>query len=211
VLLLWRSSLLLMAILLALAALMGVRSIRLSGLCLVSGALLGLAAEGLGVRVGAWSYAAPDILGTPVWLPVLWGLVCLGPAAKLARDEVAVFPRRQGVRDRLVIEGAAIAITLAAIAVLWRHDLLLSAVTLAAGGAVLAARRRPALVLAYIGGLVLGPVAETLAIDAGAWSYTLPRLGGAVPYWLGPVWGLCAVAMTQVAAWMLARPSTRTA
>ncbi|MBI4173970.1 MAG: DUF2878 family protein [Candidatus Aenigmarchaeota archaeon] len=40
----------------------------------LSGAILGSLAEMAAVSFGAWQYAAPDIAGIPLWLPMLWGL-----------------------------------------------------------------------------------------------------------------------------------------
>lgn len=42
--------------------------------------LVGPAAEIICVYFGAWSYGAPQVLGIPVWLPLLWSLAGLGLA-----------------------------------------------------------------------------------------------------------------------------------
>ena len=43
----------------------------------VGGAILGPTAEAAAIHAGAWTYAHPDFLGIPYWLPVAWGLACL--------------------------------------------------------------------------------------------------------------------------------------
>jgi hypothetical protein len=44
---------------------------------LMVGAVIGPAGEILAINGGAWKYAAPFILGIPLWLPALWGLAAL--------------------------------------------------------------------------------------------------------------------------------------
>lgn len=36
--------------------------------------LAGAAAEAVAINHGAWTYANPQFLGVPVWLPLLWGI-----------------------------------------------------------------------------------------------------------------------------------------
>jgi len=79
--LLWKTALILVCILLLLL-----------GLCLWQNherhhlantlffGLVGPTAEIICVHFGAWSYGAPQILGIPLWLPILWSLAGLGLA-----------------------------------------------------------------------------------------------------------------------------------
>lgn len=39
----------------------------------VFGFVCGPLAEAAAISTGAWSYASPDLLGFPLWLPFLWG------------------------------------------------------------------------------------------------------------------------------------------
>lgn len=39
--------------------------------------VVGLTFEILCIAAGVWSYAIPQLLGAPVWLPVLWGIAAL--------------------------------------------------------------------------------------------------------------------------------------
>ncbi len=43
----------------------------------LGGAALGPFAEGVAVAHGAWTYAASDAVGLPLWLPPAWGLATL--------------------------------------------------------------------------------------------------------------------------------------
>jgi hypothetical protein len=75
---LYRESLLLTAIMAALAAVTLLIGRRKGDLIVfASGATLGLIAEVTAVRFSAWEYAHPDFLGIPLWLPVGWGLTTL--------------------------------------------------------------------------------------------------------------------------------------
>lgn len=40
-------------------------------------ALLGAASEVVVIYHGAWSYALPQLLGIPIWLPLIWGTASL--------------------------------------------------------------------------------------------------------------------------------------
>lgn len=44
---------------------------------------------------------------------------------------------------------------------------------------------------------VFGPLAEIIAIYAGAWQYSLPQLLG-IPLWLPPLWGLAGVFLVRI-------------
>ena len=43
----------------------------------VLAAVVGPAAEIVGVKAGAWTYAEPTLLGIPLWLPFAWGLATM--------------------------------------------------------------------------------------------------------------------------------------
>jgi hypothetical protein len=50
----------------------------------------------------------------------------------------------------------------------------------------------------YVGGAVLGPVAEIIATKAGIWQYTLPTFFN-IPLWLPFAWGFAAVLIMRIA------------
>jgi len=64
------------ALLLGAAAVLAVPSVERSTVMVLmaAGAVLGPVCEALPVAAGAWSYAQPDVLGLPLWLPLAYAL-----------------------------------------------------------------------------------------------------------------------------------------
>ena len=62
-----------LAVILA-AAILVVRRERTTIILMASGAVLGPVCEALPVAQGAWSYATPQVLGMPIWLPLAYAL-----------------------------------------------------------------------------------------------------------------------------------------
>ena len=56
------------------AAILVVRRERTTIILMASGAVLGPVCEALPVAQGAWSYATPQVLGMPIWLPLAYAL-----------------------------------------------------------------------------------------------------------------------------------------
>jgi hypothetical protein len=50
----------------------------------------------------------------------------------------------------------------------------------------------------YIGGAILGPIAEIIATKVGIWQYTLPTFFN-IPLWLPFAWGFAAVLIIRIA------------
>jgi hypothetical protein len=50
----------------------------------------------------------------------------------------------------------------------------------------------------YIGGAILGPIAEMIATKVGIWHYTLPTFFN-IPLWLPFAWGFAAVLIIRIA------------
>jgi uncharacterized membrane protein YoaT (DUF817 family) len=75
---LWQSPVLLTAILMILSGvvLVGRKNKQDLIIFLICG-LAGASAEIFVVAYGAWSYSAPQLLGIPSWLPLVWGLSAL--------------------------------------------------------------------------------------------------------------------------------------
>ncbi len=72
---LWKQNLLLLTVLIFSAVLMllikkSKAELKTFIFCGVSGAI----AESVAIRFGAWTYHNPDVIGIPIWLPVLWGI-----------------------------------------------------------------------------------------------------------------------------------------
>lgn len=49
------------------------RELILFAICAISGAC----AEVIAIRSGAWTYHHSQVLGIPLWLPILWGIAAL--------------------------------------------------------------------------------------------------------------------------------------
>lgn len=80
---------------------------------------------------------------------------------------------------------------------LWHRPLLLAAIYLVASVFLLSLWRSRHERLVYLGGFVLGPAGEMVAISSGAWSYADPLW--LVPAWLPPAWGLAAMILMRLA------------
>jgi len=50
----------------------------------------------------------------------------------------------------------------------------------------------------YVGGAILGPIAEIIATKVGIWQYTLPTFLN-IPLWLPFAWGFAAVLIIRIA------------
>lgn len=50
----------------------------------------------------------------------------------------------------------------------------------------------------YVGGAILGPIAEIIATNVGIWHYTLPTFFN-IPLWLPFAWGFAAVLIIRIA------------
>ena len=50
----------------------------------------------------------------------------------------------------------------------------------------------------YVGGAILGPIAEIIATKVGIWHYTLPTFFN-IPLWLPFAWGFAAVLIIRIA------------
>jgi hypothetical protein len=75
---LWRRPYTLTAVLLVLSAVsLYIKNDRKFVLFFIFTGLSGAAAEYLGIHSGAWKYMEPQVLGLPLWLPILWGVAAL--------------------------------------------------------------------------------------------------------------------------------------
>lgn len=204
----WLLSLLLVAPPVALAV--RLRDPRRALALALTGMALGPLTESLCIMGGLWSYAATGGLPlVPPWIFPLWA--CFPAtlwlvATAVTRREPAV-PWRA---DHAAMALAALALEIV-VFVRFGHDTVLAlAVASPLAAAILVASRRREIVVAFLVGGVLGPLAESPAIAAGAWSYPHAELLG-MPLWL-PL-GYCifasliALVSEQVSAALGARRS----
>ncbi|MBN2042243.1 MAG: hypothetical protein JW754_00390 [Candidatus Aenigmarchaeota archaeon] len=47
-----------------------------------------------------------------------------------------------------------------------------------------------------IAGAIIGPIAEIICVNAGAWSYAVPNIFG-IPYWLPFAWGAAGLLLKR--------------
>jgi len=83
------------------------------------------------------------------------------------------------------------------LSLLYGQTLLLAAVLLALTGVALSIDRRPGDVWIVLGGAVLGPLAEGIAVACGAWTYAVPDALG-LPIWLPVAWGLATLLIKRI-------------
>lgn len=74
----WKNPLLLTMILIVISAVMLIIYRNKEDLYLyVLSGIAGALAEAIAIAFGAWSYAFPNLIGIPYWLPFLWGIAAL--------------------------------------------------------------------------------------------------------------------------------------
>ena len=100
-------------------------------------------------------------------------------------------------------------IAVAALAWLYPHTLVLAAVFLVLIGAALVIDRRPGDAWIVVGGAVLGPLAEGIAVAFGAWTYAASDTVG-LPLWLPPAWGLATLLVKRITEIFGPRPRADT-
>lgn len=83
------------------------------------------------------------------------------------------------------------------LATLYRQSLLLAAVLVGLAVIVVLIAPREGDVVVLLGGAVLGPIAEIVAVRFGAWSYHTPDFLG-VPIWLPIAWGLATLIIKRI-------------
>jgi len=83
-----------------------------------------------------------------------------------------------------------------AMSLLWEREQALLGVLLAIVALTLALYRSRRLTVFFFVGAILGPLAESFAIRAGAWTYG--GIEALFPLWLPPAWGLAALLMVVI-------------
>jgi hypothetical protein len=103
---------------------------------------------------------------------------------------------------RFVVSLLVYPIGIVCLATLYRQPLVLAgALALLAAVTLLVSRRRGDLAV-LVGGVLLGPVAEIVAVRHGAWAYATPDFLG-VPLWLPVAWGLATLVIKRISEGLL--------
>lgn len=80
----------------------------------------------------------------------------------------------------------------------WTNNILVTAILIAAYGVRYYFWPNREDHVLYIGGAILGPIAEIIATKVGIWHYTLPTFLN-IPLWLPFAWGFAAVLIIRIA------------
>jgi hypothetical protein len=88
-------------------------------------------------------------------------------------------------------------VAVALTAVLWPRPWLLLGALIVWGGVLLWRWHTRSDLVFFFLSLVLGPLAEGVAIAAGAWAYTRPLW--LIPVWLPLLWGIAALTLRRIA------------
>ena len=80
----------------------------------------------------------------------------------------------------------------------WRQPLSLTAVLCIASLVLFLLLRSRQVVICYLTGFILGPIAEYFAVSLGAWTYWVPLGSAILPLWLPFGWGIASVTLWSV-------------
>lgn len=80
----------------------------------------------------------------------------------------------------------------------WTNNILVTAILIAAYGVRYYFWPNKEDHILYIGGAILGPIAEIIATKVGIWHYTIPTFLN-IPLWLPFAWGFAAVLIIRIA------------
>ncbi len=89
-------------------------------------------------------------------------------------------------------------LTLVLVAILWQQTIILVLLLMAIGMAMYFVSPTRSSIVVYLVSFVCGPLAEAIAMQAGAWSYASPAILG-FPLWLPFVWANCSLFIKNTA------------
>jgi hypothetical protein len=195
----WQSPYLLALILIPAPAILVLRLGPIGPGIALAGAVLGPITEIFCVAGGLWTYADTGGLPfIPPWLIIIWA--CFPTALWLiVRSILGEIPPVPPVRPgTLTLALAGITVEIMIFVSLGDRTPLAVAAALPLAGAILLAwPEKSTLILMAVGSL-LGPIAESLPIAAGAWSYANPEIFG-MPAWLPLAYAMFAALLGYAA------------
>jgi hypothetical protein len=196
ILLFWRSPFLLALILIPAPAVLILRLGPVGPGIALAGAVLGPITEIFCVAGGLWTYADTGGLPfIPPWLIIIWA--CFPTALWLiVRSILGEIPAVRPRALTLALAGIAVEIMIF-VSLGDRTPLAVAAALPLAGAVLLAWPEKSTLILMAVGSL-LGPIAESLPIAAGAWSYANPEIFG-MPAWLPLAYAMFAALLGYAA------------
>jgi len=175
---------------------------------MVVAAILGTAGEIAEVRLGEWTYYAPDlVMGVPMWIALIWANL-FALFGRLARSWSALLDLWPGTgtvgraRVRLLLAIPVITQWVAALLLMEKMPLVWGLYLLMILIMALCWRTEKDLLL-FLTGAVLGALGEFISIQLGYWSYCNPLFTEyGVDITLPLDWGLSAVIIHRVAGFL---------
>jgi len=122
-------------------------------------------------------------------------------AQEMARSPEVVVSGRAGIRSPklALIRDLSLFWFVIFLAVLcWRSNVALTIILILAYGIRYYFWPDKEDLVLYVGGAILGPIAEIIATKVGIWHYTLPTFFN-IPLWLPFAWGFAAVMIIRIA------------
>jgi hypothetical protein len=105
------------------------------------------------------------------------------------------------MKKELLVEIAIYAACVALVSQLWHQPLALTAGAAVLSGLMLLRWHTKKDLVCYFVAFVLGPTAEAVAVDSGAWRYAEPLY--LVPVWLPFLWGVVALFLKRTSETLL--------
>jgi uncharacterized membrane protein YoaT (DUF817 family) len=171
---------------------------------MVVAALLGTAGEIAEVRLGEWTYHAPDlVMGVPMWIALIWANL-FALFGRLVRSWSALLDLWPGTatvaraRARLFLAIPVITLWVAAL-ILMKKILLVWGIYLLMILIMALYWRTEKDLLLFLTGAILGAMGEFISVQLGYWSYYNPLFTEyGVDITLPLDWGLSAVIIHRV-------------
>lgn len=165
------------------------------------GFVLGSLLEYVATASGLWIYSATSFGRLPLWVFTLWPVVplCTLQLTRAIAPASAAPPNERPLASVLV---GLSAVTLVIVLLPTHgneHPLACVALTSLGLVALVLANRTPQTAVMLLLAGVVGPLAETLPIFFGAWSYPQGTLLG-MPIWLPPGWALFGFGLVKLAS-----------
>jgi hypothetical protein len=119
-------------------------------------------------------------------------------AVKSATDVTRQEPGERSIKFNLIRDLFIFWFVIFLVVLCWTNNILVTAILLAAYWIRYYFWPNKEDHVLYVGGAILGPVAEIIATKVGIWHYTLPTFFN-IPLWLPFAWGFAAVLIIRIA------------
>jgi len=169
-----------------------------------TGALLGTGAEIVCIYYGAWNYSNPVILGIPLWLPIFWGFASLfvrrlrDTVYKLEHIDIHYKHNEDLPLSYLILiyDIFLFGLSIVFISLLWRTNILLLIILLVLFWLTTHNFHKKEDLFFVSMAAIVGPIAEIICINAGAWYYSNPSIFG-IPSWLPVAYAILGLVLRR--------------